>query len=37
MTFVDFLVGASAALAALYGLDAMQAHLRRRRHARRHP
>jgi hypothetical protein len=37
MNLVDFLLGASAALAALYGADALQAHLRRRHHARRHP
>lgn len=37
MNAVDILVGASAALAVLYALDALQAHIRRRHHDRRTP
>jgi hypothetical protein len=37
MNLVDFLLGACATLALLYGADALQAAWRHHRHARRTP
>lgn len=37
MTLIDLILGACAAFAAVYGLDALQAYWRHHRHTRRHP